>query len=59
MVSENLPTQLGLIATCHFPGSGGLFFGSQAQETGRDSRAHRVAQTWRASLFDNFWTGRC
>ena len=51
MVSGNLPTQLGLIATCHFPGTGAFSLAHRLQETGRDSRAHRVTQTWVTSLF--------
>lgn len=51
MVSGNLPTQLGLIATCHFPGTGAFSLAHRLQEIGRDSRAHRVTQTWVTSLF--------
>ena len=51
VVSWNLPTQLGLIATCHSPGTQAFSLAHRPQETGRDSGAHRVTQTWVTSLF--------
>lgn len=51
MVSGNLPTQLGLIAACHSPGTRAFSLAHRPQETGRGSRAHRVTQTCVISLW--------